>query len=107
MSFVNVLTKLFGNKSKRDLNEIRPIVAQINALGPEMKELTNDQLRDKITNIKKEMAQAVAEDSDAIAELKSKIETLPFDERQPLWDEIDGQICPERDHRSHCHSDGP
>ena len=89
MSFVNVLTKLFGNKSKRDLNEIRPIVAQINALGPEMEALTNDQLRDKITDIKKEIADSVAEDTDAINELKAKIETLPFDERQPLWDEID------------------
>ena len=82
MSFVNVLTKLFGNKSKRDLNEIRPIVAQINALGPEMEALTNDQLRDKITDIKKEIADSVAEDTDAINELKAKIETLPFDERQ-------------------------
>ncbi len=89
MSFVNVLTKLFGNKSKRDLNEIRPIVDQINALGPEMKELTNDELRAKVASIKKEIADAVAEDTNAIAELKSKIETLPFDERQPLWDDID------------------
>lgn len=45
MSFTSILNKLFGNKSQRDLKEIQPIVDQINALGPKMKELTNDELR--------------------------------------------------------------
>lgn len=45
MSFISVLNKIFGNKSQRDLKEIQPIVNEINALGPKMKELTNDELR--------------------------------------------------------------
>lgn len=91
MSFTSILNKLFGNKSQRDLKEIQPIVDQINALGPKMKELTNDELRDTITNIKKELAKATEADTNAIAEIKSKIEELPFDERQPLWDDIDSR----------------
>lgn len=55
MSFTSILNKLFGNKSQRDLKEIQPIVDQINALGPKMKELTNDELRDTITNIKRNL----------------------------------------------------
>ncbi len=91
MSLTTILNKLFGNKSQRDLKEIQPIVDQINALGPKMKELSNDELRDVITNIKKELQDAVADDTKAIAELKAKIEELPFDERQPLWDDIDAR----------------
>lgn len=91
MSLTSILNKLFGNKSQRDLKEIQPIVDQINALGPKMKGLSNDELRDIITNIKKELQNAVADDTKAITELKEKIDELPFDERQPLWDDIDAR----------------
>ena len=100
MSFTSILNKLFGNKSQRDLKEIQPIVDKINALGPEMKALSNDELRETITKIKGELKAATEADTTAIAELKAKIEELPFDERQPLWDDIDNQIgrasCRER-----------
>ena len=89
MSILSILNKLFGNKSQRDLKEIQPIVDQINALGPEMKALTNDELRQTITDIKQELSSSVSADTEAIAEIKGKIEDLPFEERQPLWDEID------------------
>ena len=91
MSLNSILSKLFGNKSQRDLKEIQPIVDQINALGPRMKELTNDELRDTINRIKQELADATSADTTAIAEIKNKIEELPFDERQPLWDDIDNR----------------
>ncbi len=91
MSLNSILSKLFGNKSQRDLKEIQPIVDQINALGPRLKELTNDELRDTINRIKQELADATSADTTAIAEIKNKIEELPFDERQPLWDDIDNR----------------
>lgn len=91
MSFTSILNKLFGNKSQRDLKEIQPIVDKINALGPEMKALSNDELRETITKIKAELKAATEPDTTAIAELKAKIEELPFDERQPLWDDIDNR----------------
>ncbi len=91
MSFTSILNKLFGNKSQRDLKEIQPIVDKINALGPEMKALSNDELRETITKIKGELKAATEADTTAIAELKAKIEELPFDERQPLWDDIDNR----------------
>lgn len=89
MSVLSILNKLFGNKSQRDLREIQPIVDQINALGPDMKKLSNDELRQIVTDVKKQLADAVSDDSQAIADIKSRIEDLPFEERQPLWDEID------------------
>ncbi|MDE6825302.1 MAG: preprotein translocase subunit SecA, partial [Paramuribaculum sp.] len=89
MSLNSFLSKIFGNKSTRDLKEIQPIVDKIKALGPEMQELDNDALRQKITDVRNDIRDAVAPDEQAIAETKEKIEDLPFDQRQPLWDDID------------------
>ena len=89
MSLTSFLSKIFGNKSQRDLKEIRPIVDSIIALGPEMKELSNDGLRDRITAVRADIKAAIAPDEQAIKDKKEEIETLPFDKRQPLWDEID------------------
>ncbi len=89
MSFTSFLNKIFGNKSQRDLKEIQPIVNKIKALIPQMQGLSNDELRETITNVRKSLADSIAADENAIAEIKAKIEDLPFDERQPLWDSID------------------
>lgn len=89
MSFTSILNKLFGNKSQRDLREIRPIVDKITALGPQMQALSNDELRAVISNVKQQLADSTASDRNAIDEIKAKVEDLPFDQRQPLWDQID------------------
>jgi preprotein translocase subunit SecA len=89
MSFVNILSKIFGSKSQRDLKAIQPIVNQIKALGPELEGLTNDQLRERINEVRAKIAAATADDEAKIAELKVQVETLPYEERQPIWDEID------------------
>ena len=89
MSLQSILSKLFGNKSQRDLKEIKPIIDKINAIGPSLKSLTNDELRGKIDEVRLAIANAIKADEDAAADIRSRVEDLPFDERQPLWDEID------------------
>ena len=89
MSFNSFITKIFGNKSQRDLKEIRPIIDKIKALGPEMQALTTDELRQRITAVREDIRQATAADEEAIKRKKIEVEELPFDQRQPLWDEID------------------
>ena len=89
MSFNSFITKIFGNKSQRDLKEIRPIIDKIKALGPEMQALTTDELRQRITAVREDIRQATAADEEAIKQKKIEVEELPFDQRQPLWDEID------------------
>ncbi len=42
-----LLTMLFGSKHERDVKAMRPVVAQINALEPEIAPLTDEQLRGK------------------------------------------------------------
>ena len=89
MSFNSFLNKIFGNKSTRDLKEIQPIVNRIKALGPDMEKLTNDELRGKIAEVRADIKAATAPDNDEITRLRDEVETLPFDKRQPLWDDID------------------
>ncbi len=89
MSFINVLSKLFGNKSQRDLKAIMPIVEKIKAKGPELQQLTVDQLRGRIDAVRADLDNATRADYDEIARLKVEIESLPYDQRQPLWDKID------------------
>ena len=89
MSFTSFLSKLFGNKSQRDLKEIMPIVNKIKALGPDMEQLSNDELRDAITTVRKAIADSITSYESANKELRAKVEELPFDQRQPIWDEID------------------
>ncbi|MGN0219489.1 MAG: preprotein translocase subunit SecA [Muribaculaceae bacterium] len=89
MSFIQLLTKVFGNKSQRDLKSIQPIVNKIKALGPEMEALSNDELRGRIDAVRADIAAATAEDHKQIEALKASVESLPYDERQPVWDKID------------------
>ena len=89
MSFTSFIKKLFGDKSQRDLKEIKPIVDKIKALGPEMEKLSIDELREVITNVRQAIADSTAVYENANKDLRAKVEELPFDERQPMWDEID------------------
>ncbi|MCH5319240.1 MAG: preprotein translocase subunit SecA [Paramuribaculum sp.] len=89
MSINSFLSKIFGNKSTRDLKEIQPIVDKIISFGPEMEGLDNDGLRKKITDVRENIQNAISADQKAISDKKQQLEALPFDQRQPLWDEID------------------
>ena len=89
MSFNSFLSKIFGNKSQRDLKEIRPIINKNKALEQQMKELTPDGLRRQIDDVRADIKAAIKADEDAAAQKRVEIENLPFDRRQPLWDEID------------------
>ena len=90
MSFVTVLKKIFGDKSTRDLKAIQPILAKIKAQIPEVEKLDNDALRARIDMVRNDIAAATEADNQAIAKLRADVESLPFDERQPLWDSFDG-----------------
>lgn len=54
-----------------------------------MKQLTIDQLRERIQNVRDDIRQAISAEQEENARLKVEVEELPFDERQPVWDKID------------------
>ena len=54
MSFLNSLLKVFvGDKSKKDLKELYPVISQINSIEKKFTELSNDQLRDYTKSLKR------------------------------------------------------
>ena len=49
MSF---LTKLFGSENERFIKKIQPIIEQINSLEPDIKKLSDKQMKEKTTEFK-------------------------------------------------------
>ena len=89
MNFNDILKKLFGNKSQRDLKEIQPWVDKVKAIYPQVEKMSNDELRARTQALMQSLQDAVADDRKKIEDLKAKVETLEVEKRQPLWDEID------------------
>ena len=89
MALNDVLKSIFGNKSTRDMKKIRPIVDKIKAVYPEIQELDNDGLRARSAALRARLREAVKEERDKIAAIKAEIETLDYEEREPLWKQID------------------
>jgi len=88
----NFLSKLFGNKSQRDLKEVNPYVEAALKIYPTIKELTNDQLRAKTIEFKERIRNEVREEEDELATLRKRIEDeydMPVDEKEQLYKRID------------------
>jgi preprotein translocase subunit SecA len=54
--FDKILTKIFGTSNERAIKKLTPMVAQINAFEPEIKKLSDEQLRDKTTEFRARIA---------------------------------------------------
>lgn len=57
MQLKDFLTKLFGNKQKRDMRRIYPIVEEINAIYEELSELSEEELRGKTDEFRQRYAE--------------------------------------------------
>ncbi len=89
MNFNSILSTLFGNKSSRDIKKIQPLVEKVKEIYPTIQTLSNDELRAKSKEIQAYVQNSITEQKRKIAELKSKIEDTPIDEREPLFNQID------------------
>ena len=91
MSFNDILKKLFGNKSDRDMKELLPVVAKVNAEWVKVKELSHDELRAVTDDMKKQVRDYISSEEDEIAALKRKVEEEKpsIEEREEIYDRID------------------
>ena len=64
MGFNDILKQLFGNKSDRDLKELLPIVAKVNAEWEKVKKLSDDELRALSADLKAKVHSYVKEEED-------------------------------------------
>ena len=83
------MTKLFGNKSQRDLKEITPYVDKIKAVYPSIQKLSNDELRAKTDEIKQRIQDYVADERAKVEELRKGIDNKELEEREAIWAEVD------------------
>lgn len=89
MGLNDILAKLFGNKSDRDLKEITPFVNKVKAAYPSIEALSNDELRTKTQDIRNQILDYVKEEKQRIEELRSSIEEKELEDREVVWTEID------------------
>ena len=92
MSFLNSIIKSFvGDKTKKDLALIHPIVSKINKHFYSYELLSNDELRGKTVSFKNTIQKNLSENINGINEIKSQIEnTSDIDQKELLYQKIDG-----------------
>ncbi|MBO7367284.1 MAG: preprotein translocase subunit SecA [Paludibacteraceae bacterium] len=89
MGFNDFLGKLFGTKADRDMKAVKPYLQQIKAVYPKVEALSNDELRERSAAIKAEVRAVAAEAQAKIDEIKAQIEQTDFQDRAPLYAEVD------------------
>jgi preprotein translocase subunit SecA len=91
MSVINSILKIFvGNKAKKDLKEISPIVLSINSLEENYSDLSNDELRNKTNEFKKEIKSLKKPFQDKINVLNGNISNeSDIEKKEKLYDDIE------------------
>ena len=89
MDINNILKKLFGNKSTRDMKEIQPHVEKIKQVFESIDALDNDALRAKTQELRDQVQHSVDELRAEISREKEKVETLPLEDRESVFNHID------------------
>ena len=91
MSLLSGILKTFvGDKAKKDLKSLYPLVDKIHQASKELDGLIHDQLRNQTNNFKKEIAEIRKPIFDKIDSLKATIgQTVDVDEKETHYKEID------------------
>ena len=91
MSFFNSILKFFiGDKTKKDIKSILPVVEEVKSFESEISKLNNDELREQTQNFKSEIELSINEIKSKIKELKEAVDkTDDFDEKEELYTQID------------------
>ena len=89
MGFNDILSKLFGNKSQRDLREVQPYLTKIKEIYPSIQALSNDELRAKSESLKQKIREYTAAERTEIETLKANVEELDLEAREEVWNKVD------------------
>jgi preprotein translocase subunit SecA len=91
-AIIKGLSKVFGNKSDRDVKELLPRVEKINACYESYKNLSNDELRAKTQEFRNRIADHLSDIEAEMTELRRKAEQepdLPLDEKEDIFQRLD------------------
>jgi preprotein translocase subunit SecA len=90
---LTILKKFFSTKSEKDIKAIQPSVDKAIEIYKTLSTLSNDQLRDKVSDLKEKIQASVKEEQAEIETIKSRIENdseMDVDQKESLYKEIDG-----------------
>ncbi|MEX2585810.1 MAG: preprotein translocase subunit SecA [Balneolaceae bacterium] len=92
-TITNVLTKIFGTKSERDIKKVWPIVEQVKEHEARIQQLTDEDLREKTDSYRERIREETKELDQRIADIKAKMdsndESISLEERRELADDLD------------------
>ena len=86
------VSKLFGNKSERDIRDIQPIIEKIHKASESISQLSHDGLRSKTIEFKQRIQQAIEAENTQMQELRNAIENNPemeVNKKEKNYDTID------------------
>ncbi|WP_405325851.1 preprotein translocase subunit SecA [Leeuwenhoekiella sp. LLG6367-2.1] len=91
MGLLDKVLKVFvGDKSKQDVASIQPIVEKIKSFESQLEKLSHDELRQKTTEFKAKIANALADNNAAQLKLQAEAdETEDIDRKEEIYTEID------------------
>jgi len=90
MAISNILKKVFGSKSDRDMKQIRPILDKILAVYPQIDALSNDELRARTAALRERIAGVERPFEERIAAIKEELDKdIPVSEKEALATESD------------------
>lgn len=88
----NFLSKLFGTKADRDMRELKPILNDILDVYESVKDLTNDELRQKTIEFKERITEAILEEETRITEIKDYLDAnydIDVTEKEEYYKELE------------------
>ena len=90
MALVDIIKKVFGTKSDRDMKQVKPILDKVLAAYESVDKLSNDELRAKTEELKKKLRDGEAPFEKRIAEIKEELEKdIPVSQKESLATESD------------------
>ena len=88
--FDGILTKLFGNKSEKDIKEIMPYINAANAEFAKLASITNDELRQKSRDLQQRIQDRIADENQRIKALREQIDQeTDIEKKESLYNQID------------------
>lgn len=90
MALVDIIKKVFGSKSERDMKQVKPILEKVLAAYKDIDKLSNDELRARTEELKKKIRDREEPFEKRIAEIKEHLESdIPVSEKEKLATESD------------------
>ncbi len=86
------IAKIFGTKAEKDIKELTPYVGKINQVYETLSNLSDDDIRNKTTELKSKIADHLKPIDDNLAELHKKIEdnpSLDIHQKEEIFGKID------------------